>query len=747
MISSIRLPYLTCRQRKLKCSEDRPICAQCAKGNRACLASQRITFRHQQNPSMNGDPKLSENLKSFYGYKETFRQETTWVAVPTELQFVHTNNPFEDEVGKREEGVQGQRAAGTGLEQRTDPRRLGEQSSHTTYPSYATHGLEALSAVASRDEYHYAPPPATMAAEGSLPVTQNRDAELTRPPSAKPPSRTNIDPQLHSSPVSYHSSTNVRTSSRSSFRDTSLPFPRTLDPQTQRKAEIAFLLRDFSERAGAWMDLFELGQFFAMQVPIMAKQTPLLLYSCVALSAKCLARVNGRKPVMGGQICPRRRSSIETWPGSPLSVEGWVTKAREFYDLAVSLIRHALAGAPRPPTVMNIIENDFATKVGPLPSTESDELVAAIAVLCVYEFLDASTPEWSQHLDGAKSLFELAQDRMVPLTLPPSPMSLPKDLELLLNSGVSDITRTSPRKGPSKGRTAVFWNVARQDMLSAFINKGTTRLEADDLVTWKLAGLKVGPDGFIYPSNPTHSSYVPQCAMADDLICNALIWLQMKIVNFIAAAGQKTMQEHEYVNQWHDLDNQLRHWHDGLPDSFHPTVVQSARSDGFEEHWYARAMCASAMQHYHLACITLLNCAPRETLTGTARSPNGIMNLDTVLSGIRPSAEMPLNGNAAEREQAAVKHAKQIVFIDLARADEATRIHAVQPLWAAGMVLGSPDVGGEVSIEAQTWRELVVRQLKGIERDMGWASEYRVKELLSAWGVREGSETKEWIRN
>nr|OQO16013.1 hypothetical protein B0A51_15832 [Rachicladosporium sp. CCFEE 5018] len=123
------------------------------------------------------------------------------------------------------------------------------------------------------------------------------------------------------------------------------------------------------------------------------------------------------------------------------------------------------------------------------------------------------------------------------------------------------------------------------------------------------------------------------------------------------------------------------------------------------------------------------------------------MDLDTVVSGSRSSAEMPLHSIAAEREQAAVKHAKQIVFIDLARADEAARIHAVQPLWAAGMILGSPDMGGEVSIEAQMWRELIVRQLRGIERDMGWASEYRVKELLSAWGVREGSETKESTRS
>lgn len=42
------------------------------------MLSQPITFRHQQNPSMNGDDQ--DSLKSFYGYKETFAKSTTYVA-------------------------------------------------------------------------------------------------------------------------------------------------------------------------------------------------------------------------------------------------------------------------------------------------------------------------------------------------------------------------------------------------------------------------------------------------------------------------------------------------------------------------------------------------------------------------------------------------------------------------------------------------------------------------------------------
>jgi hypothetical protein len=81
----------------------------------------------------------------------------------------------------------------------------------------------------------------------------------------------------------------------------------------------------------------------------------------------------------------------------------------------------------------------------------SDELLAATAILCVYEFLDASVPEWSRHLNGAKSLLDIAKERMMPLQLP--------------SPGTPLLSPSSTRM--SKARKATFWNIARQDMLAA----------------------------------------------------------------------------------------------------------------------------------------------------------------------------------------------------------------------------------------------------------------------------------------
>jgi hypothetical protein len=74
---------LTCRQRKLKCDEKKPVCSQCTKASRECVPSSGIVFRHQHNASMNGDDSGDENsLKGFYAYKNTFNEDTIWMDIP-----------------------------------------------------------------------------------------------------------------------------------------------------------------------------------------------------------------------------------------------------------------------------------------------------------------------------------------------------------------------------------------------------------------------------------------------------------------------------------------------------------------------------------------------------------------------------------------------------------------------------------------------------------------------------------------
>lgn len=186
---------------------------------------------------MNGTPAARESLKSFYGYKETFGRETVWVSVPSELTFVHTNNPYDDEDGRRgENALDGDATLGNtqsrleNEESYTENRRQAEYAFNASaYPAYATHGLEALSAVASQDQYNYAPPPAQMTqleatvSLGSQHVispqdqhatpSQNLDFILNPTGQMSPPN--NIDPRLHSETPSQHAGAPLRSPEQS----------------------------------------------------------------------------------------------------------------------------------------------------------------------------------------------------------------------------------------------------------------------------------------------------------------------------------------------------------------------------------------------------------------------------------------------------------------------------------------------------------------------------------------------------
>lgn len=473
------------------------------------------------------------------------------------------------------------------------------------------------------------------------------------------------------------------------------------------------------------MDIFDLNCFFSISVPQLAVKCPLLLYSCVALSAKALARVNGRKCPMGGQITPTRQSQTEKWPGPPMTVEAWFHRARQYYDLAVSLLRQALAGASRPPTSSlpeeaspNTISN--AQRI-PLPTTDSDELVAAIAILCVYEFFDVSEREWGRHLDGAKSLFDIANDRMADLTRPQSPIDAAEQITRPL------LTLEPPRSGLGKGLRAVFWCFVRQDMLAAFINHTLTRVDTSDMTLWRSAGLKFNPEGFIYPSNPQHPDFNAEFAMSDDMVSNAFIWLLAKLVNFVIAPEitredlsplSVNARQKEMLESWESLDAQLRGWYEGLPDSFNPTAISVGATDSvIEEKWFPRPMCASTMQWWHFARIQLLHNKPH--FATPSRLESSHFNLSPATSGTSLAQRHASYASILRQSR---EHAKEIVSIGLGRSDEGTRVHAVQPLWTAGQVLGTGE-DDDVDPETEMWRRSILGQLRGIERDMGWASE------------------------
>lgn len=514
------------------------------------------------------------------------------------------------------------------------------------------------------------------------------------------------------------------------------------EANVESEHQTVYLLRHYAEVPGPWMDLFDLGQYFSQYVPVKAMANPLLKHAACAYASKQLSRVRGRKPLIGG-ICSRQ-AKMEQFAHSDKT--DWEYIGAQHYDKAISLLMGELK-ENKSVTLNDTIDNQSPTSQGltyydparpgidrkrkagidnngsPRESihgtynrkrrklstgkVSSDEMAAATAILCNYEFLDGSGAAWSRHLDGTKSLLDIAEGRMVPLLTP----------------------FVMPRPNISKSRRATFWNFARQDMLSALINETTqTRLDTEDLPMWKDAGLLLDENGHIRPSNIMDSGY-PEgpSVMKEDMISNGLVWLIGKIINYCVAADTaptrvggnpqpwEGINQHTLMEKWRDLDKQLSIWADGLPDTFKPCAEISARPSSadsmagnegnvFTEVWFASPMCASTMQSYHMARMLLLINMPQHSTLGRTTAFQRMASYKSV---------------AADTEY----HSRAICSIAASRPDASARIHAVQPLFLAGQFL-------EKAVE----RAEILRLLKEIEQDTGWATEYRVKQLMEIWG-------------
>ncbi|KAF2199617.1 hypothetical protein GQ43DRAFT_450135 [Delitschia confertaspora ATCC 74209] len=745
-----RTGCLTCRHRKLKCDEKKPICGQCTKANRECVPSSGIVFRHQHNASMNGDGFEDENnLKGFYAYKDTFDGNTIWVDIPKQVTFLHTTNPYTDPLTPESEAMSPVSKDSLTPPSPSPPATFQPSTDVSmSAPIPATgDGMEPFPAFINDLTPPILPPPAVdlpMQNTVLAPIEENSVLQplpmssIGTPSSLPSTNLSSIPTNVPSTPPSTLPSPLSTLStrlSRSSSLNRQSPSLAGSDCTPAQDHEMAFLLRHFSEGPGSWMDLFDLGNYFASYIPVKARENSLLKYAAVSCSAKALARVQGKKVVLGRSVS--RQARTELYPDA--QAVNWYHKATQYYDTAVSLLLQALKNGP---TVTPGAESGTRSRGqsmegnsdrGGTPACKrrrtnsstltsyTEDLLAATAILGVYENMDASIPEWVGHLNGAKSILVNLQQRTAQLQIPST---------LQLSYASLGFT--------SKASRATFWNIARQDMLAAFINNTRTRIDPEDYTLWNEAGLVIDSKGFVFASNTGDTGYPDdEDLMTEDMICNSLVWLMSRLVNFIACGSDLAIETGAWTGQpqfltrleyWNHLQQQFEAWYDGLPDSFQPSarvdpshmpgrLMQEENDCLFSEVWYSIPMCASTMQFYHMSQILLLMNKPAETpITDLEESAvaTDVANLNDYQSVLAT----------------AQAHSCEIVSISLSRSDEAVRIHSIQPLYTAGQCLG--DVRE---------RQVVIKLLRDIEADTGWVTEYRVRQLMEQWQFEDAVTT------
>lgn len=167
------------------------------------------------------------------------------------------------------------------------------------------------------------------------------------------------------------------------------------------------------------MDLFDTTSYFSSKVPVIAASKTLLKSAVCAFSAKHLRHVCRVMSQTG--VDP---ASVPRYSGLPFSNEEmWRYHSARYYDQALGHLKNAVSSGSYSQTLR-----------------DKEEMLAAVAILCAFELMDAPGSAWRAHL-GALPLFD--------------------DSAATVPGHSSIVIPQTAVKGP------IFWSLARQDLLCA----------------------------------------------------------------------------------------------------------------------------------------------------------------------------------------------------------------------------------------------------------------------------------------
>lgn len=208
----------------------------------------------------------------------------------------------------------------------------------------------------------------------------------------------------------------------------------------------------------------------------------------------------------------------------------------------------------------------------------------------------------------------------------------------------------------------------------------------------------------------------------DSLALHSILRLMSKLVSFISKAHLPSADHmptppapSNDVKRlaWERLNQDFDAWSALLPPSYTADVVTqintvthatSYASEIFAtEQWFANDACAVGHMYYHTAKIILLTRKP-------------------ILSDEETTTDWLLVYRSMHRQMAG--HAREIISVALGSANDAVRMHMLQPLYVAGRCLSREGDQGAL-----------VKLLKDLENDLGIATSYRVTALYEEWGT------------
>lgn len=277
------------------------------------------------------------------------------------------------------------------------------------------------------------------------------------------------------------------------------------------------------------------------------------------------------------------------------------------------------------------------------------------------------------------------------------------------------------------GIRACFWNFARQDYLGSYFTRIPTHLDPKNLALWRAAGISIDDNQKFHIS-----SYDSAALSQEDQAANGICWLVSKVINFLAESKQSQIAQwtgsptnkstgnqepagdaDNSANTWLDLCFEFQAWFEGVPETFRPCVRIDQPRDfsnpsentrlPFPEVFYSLSTCAATMQHYHFGRIALLINQPADVVSAPSTAFDRLQGYREVTKEVE-------------------YRTREVCGVALGRPQGDVRVHMVPLLYALGQCL-----------ERAEEHQIVVNLLRGVEADLGWATEYVITKLEATW--------------
>jgi hypothetical protein len=278
-----------------------------------------------------------------------------------------------------------------------------------------------------------------------------------------------------------------------------------------------------------------------------------------------------------------------------------------------------------------------------------------------------------------------------------------------------------PQPHTSHAIYASFWNFAYFDYLASYANRRRTQIDPSNLDLFRSAGLPIDGQGKIQLRN----FGAARRSQVDETFSHGLTFLLLQLMNFIAEfkeMQQATMQSStppdisldapapqssSLTATWRRLSREVENWRNALPDTFKPYLrledpreLSSSIQSPFPELVFSTPSHAATIVHYNFARIVLLLNRPHDAQSTPRDRLLGYREVTKEVDGC----------------------IREIGGISMGNPPTAVQAYMLHPLFVVGQCDDRPEA-----------RRKIVELIKGIRTELGWETDYRVKQLHAVW--------------